>query len=87
VKTSLRRALALRFAATMAAGLVLAAGAFFWAASRALEERVPTAVFEGDLLVALLAVVVAGSAATLVGAWHYTSSAVRPVGEITAQAT
>jgi two-component system heavy metal sensor histidine kinase CusS len=87
VKTSLRRALALRFAATMAAGLLLAAGAFFWAASRALEEPVPTAILEGDLLIALLAVVVAGSAATLVGAWHFTSSAVRPVGEITAQAT
>lgn len=87
MKTSLRRALALRFAATMAAGLFLAAGAFFWAASRALEEPVPTAVLEGDLLIALLAVVIAGSAATLVGAWHFTSSAVRPVGEITAQAT
>ena len=87
MKNSLRRALALRFAATMAAGLLLAAGAFFWAASRALAEPVPTAVLEGDLLIALLAVVVAGTAATLVGAWHYTSSAVRPVGEITAQAT
>jgi two-component system heavy metal sensor histidine kinase CusS len=87
VKTSLRRALALRFAATMAAGLLLAAGAFFWAASRALAESVATAVLERDLLIALLAVVVTGSAATLVGAWHYTSSAVRPVVEITAQAT
>lgn len=87
MKTSLRRALALRFAATMAAGLLLAAGAFFWATSRALEQPVPTAVLEGDLLIALLAVVVAGSAATLVGAWHFTSSAVRPVEEITAQAT
>ena len=36
---------------------------------------------------ALLAVVLAGTAATLIGAWHFTSSAVRPVGEITAQAT
>jgi len=87
VKISLRRALALRFAATMAAGLLLAAGAFFWAASRALEAPTPTSVLEGDLLVALLAVVITGSAATLVGAWHFTSSAVRPVAEITAQAT
>lgn len=85
--TSLRRALALRFAATMAAGLLLAAGAFFWATARALEEPTPTAVLEGDLLIALLAVVVAGTAATLVGAWYYTSSAVRPVAEITEQAT
>ena len=87
MKTSLRRALALRFAATMAAGLFLAAGALFWAASRALEAPIPTAVLEGDLLIALLAVVAAGSAATLVGAWLFTSSAVRPVAEITAQAT
>jgi len=71
----------------MAAGLFLAAGAFFWAAARALEAPIPTAVLEGDLLIALLAVVVAGSAATLVGAWHFASSAVRPVGEITTQAT
>jgi two-component system heavy metal sensor histidine kinase CusS len=87
VRTSLRRALALRFAATMAAGLLLAAGAFYWAAARALEAPTPTAVLEGDLLVALLAVVITGTAATLVGAWHFTSSAVRPVSEITAQAT
>ncbi len=87
MKTSLRRALAVRFAATMAAGLLLAAGAFFWATSRALEAPTPTAVLERDLLVALVAVVVAGSAATLMGAWHFTSSAVRPVAEITAQAT
>ena len=87
MKASLRRTLALRFAATMALGLLLAAGAFYWAAARALAEPVPTAVLKGDLLIALLAVVVAGSAATLVGAWHFTSSAVRPVAEITAQAT
>lgn len=87
MKTSLRRALALRFAATMAAGLLLAAGAFYWATARALEAPIPTAVLESDLLVALLAVVLAGSAATLMGAWHFTSSAVRPVVEITDQAT
>lgn len=87
MKGSLRRTLALRFAATMAAGLLLAAAAFYWAASRALEQAVPAAVLEGDLLIALLAVVLVGSAATLMGAWHFTSSAVRPVAEITAQAT
>ncbi len=84
---SLRRTLALRFAATMAVGLLLAAAAFYWAASRALLQPVSTAVLEGDLLIALLAVVLAGSAATLMGAWHFTSSAVQPVAEITAQAT
>jgi len=71
----------------MAAGLLLAAGAFYWAASRALERPVSPTDLEGDLLIALLAVVVTGSAATLVGTWHFTSSAVRPVEEITAQAT
>jgi two-component system heavy metal sensor histidine kinase CusS len=87
VKASLRRTLALRFAATMAAGLLLATGAFYWAASRALRESIPPAVLRGDLLLVLLSIVVAGTAATLMGAWHFTSSAVRPVTEITAQAT
>ena len=84
---SLRRTLALRFAATMAAGLLLATGAFYWAASRALQESVPPDALRGDLLLVLASIVVAGTAATLMGAWHFTSSAVRPVTEITAQAT
>ena len=84
---SLRRTLAIRFAATMAAGLLLATGAFYWAAMRALEGPLATATLERDLLLALAAVVLAGTSATLMGAWHFTSSAVRPVGEITAQAT
>ncbi len=87
MKASLRRTLALRFAATMAAGLLLATGAFYWAASRALRGPLPTATLELDLVLALAAVVVAGTSATLMGAWHFTSSAVRPVAEITAQAT
>lgn len=40
-----------------------------------------------DLVLALLGVVLLGTTATLVGAWHFTGSAVRPVEEITAQAT
>ena len=84
---SLRRTLALRFAATMAAGLLLATGAFYWSASRALQESVSPAVLRSDLLLVLASIVVAGTAATLMGAWHFTSSAVRPVAEITAQAT
>jgi len=87
VTRSLRRTLAIRFAATMAAGLLLATGAFYWAARRALERPLATSTLEGDLLLALAAVVLAGTSATLMGAWHFTSSAVRPVGEITAQAT
>jgi signal transduction histidine kinase len=85
-KASLRRTLALRFAATMAVGLLLATASFYWAATQALREGVPTPVLERDLLLALLAIVLAGTAATLMGAWHFTSSAVRPVAEITAQA-
>ena len=84
---SLRRTLAIRFAATMAAGLLLATGAFYWAAMRALEGPLATATLERDLLLALAAVVIAGTSATLMGAWHFTSSAVRPVDEITSQAT
>jgi two-component system heavy metal sensor histidine kinase CusS len=87
VKASLRRTLALRFAATMAVGLLLATGAFYWAASRALQQPVPTRTLELDLLFTLVVIVFAGTAVTLMGAWHFTSSAVRPVEEITAQAT
>jgi signal transduction histidine kinase len=87
VKASLRRALAIRFAATMAVGLLFATATFYWAATRALQDAVSTAALERDLLLALLAIVLAGTAATLMGAWHFTSSAVRPVAEITAQAT
>src|SRR5213078_2149107 len=87
VKSSLRRTLALRFAATMAAGLLLATGAFYWSASRALQESVPPDVLRRDLQLVLASIVVTGTAATLMGAWHFTSSAVRPVEEITAQAT
>ncbi|MGH7521582.1 MAG: sensor histidine kinase [Gemmatimonadales bacterium] len=87
MRASLRRTLALRFAATMAVGLLLATGAFYWAASRALHQPLSTSTLELDLVLVLAAVVVAGTAATLMGAWHFTSSAVRPVTEITAQAT
>src|SRR5437867_12077050 len=71
----------------MAAGLLLTTGAFYWAASRALQEALPPATLEIDLLFTLVVIVLAGTAATLMGAWHFTSSAVRPVAEITAQAT
>lgn len=42
---------------------------------------------ERDLLLAFIAVVLLGTSATLIGAWYLAGSAVRPVGEITAQAT
>lgn len=87
MRASLRRTLALRFAATMAVGLLLATGAFYWAASRALHQPFSTSTLQIDLILVLAAVVIAGTSATLMGAWHFTSSAVRPVAEITAQAT
>src|SRR5690349_22448732 len=71
----------------MAVGLLLATGAFYWAASRELQNSIPAAVVRRDLALVLAIIVFAGTAATLMGAWHFTSSAVRPVAEITAQAT
>jgi heavy metal sensor kinase len=71
----------------MAVGLLLATGAFYWAAYRALEQPLSPSTLELDLLFTLAVVVLTGTSATLMGAWYFTSSAVRPVAEITAQAT
>lgn len=87
MKASLRRTLVLRFALTMAVGLLLATVAFYWAAARELSTPLPTSVLEADLLIALFGVVIAGSSATVVGAWHFVGRAMRPVAEITAAAT
>jgi heavy metal sensor kinase len=74
---SLRRVLAVRFAATMALGLTALSGVFMsplW--------RVHTHALLAHVLVIGLA-----TAATLVGAWWLAGSVVRPVAEVTAQAT
>jgi len=81
VSRSLRRALAVRFAATMGVGLVVAAAAAYAAALG------PAAGMHRELLLVLAGVVVVGTGATLVGAWWLAGSAVRPVYEITEQAT
>ena len=47
----------------------------------------PLLALRRELLLILVGVVVLGTGATLFGAWHLGGSAVRPVGEITAQAT
>lgn len=78
---SLRRTLAVRFAATMGVGLLLAAAAAYLVAIG------PAAGMHRELLIVLAAVVVLGTCATLVGAWWLAGSAVRPVSEITEQAT
>ena len=91
--SSLGRTLALRFAATMAVGLAGVAAASFWAASRVITELDPLAnaalvhVVQRDLVVALGALILLGGTATLVGAWTVVGSAMRPVQEITTQAT
>ncbi len=77
----MRRTLAVRFAATMGVGLVVAAAAAYAVALG------PAAGMHRELLLVLAGVVVAGTAATLVGAWWLAGSAVRPVSEITEQAT
>ncbi len=78
---SLRRTLAVRFAATMGGGLLLAAAAAYAVALG------PAAGMHRELFVVLAAIVVLGTGATLVGAWGLAGSAVRPVQEITEQAT
>jgi len=81
VNRSLRRTLAVRFAATMGVGLLVAAAAAYAAALG------PAAGMHRVLLLVLAGVVVLGTGATLVGAWWLAGSAVRPVHEITEQAT
>ncbi len=78
---SLRRTLAVRFAATMGAGLLLAAAAAYAVAIG------PAAGMHRELLMVLAAVVLLGTGATLIGAWWLAGSAVQPVHEITEQAT
>ena len=86
---SLRRTLAVRFAATMALGLVVASIAVYVFAHQVLAHPPSLSVplVERQLILSLSAVVLLGSGATLIGAWQLAGSAVRPVVEITALAT
>ena len=84
----------MRFAATMAAGLAGASAVILYATSAYSQHHVEHAlsaasasVLERDLVVGLLAVIVLGTGASLIGAWLLAGSAVRPVSEITSQAT
>ena len=85
MKRSLRRTLAVRYAATMAVGLAAASAAIFWGVWQA--GRGPAHEGIPDVAFALVAVVALGTGAALVGAWWLAGSAVRPVAEITEQAT
>lgn len=88
---SLRRTLAVRFALTMALGLLAASAAVFWFTHRLLvhplESGLTTTLVQRELVVALAAVLLLGTGATLIGAWHLAGSVVRPVMEIAEQAT
>ena len=85
MSASLRRTLAVRFAATMAVGLAAASAAILWGVTEAVRRPADTGL--GIVIVALAGVVVLGTAATLIGAWWLAGSAIRPVTEITIQAT
>ena len=82
---SLRRALAVRFAATMAVGLAAASAAVLLGVTEAVRRPADTGL--GVVVVALAGIVLVGTGATLFGAWWLAGSAIRPVTEITAQAT
>ena len=75
----------MRFAATMAVGLAAASAAILWGVTEAVRRPADTGL--GVVVVALSGVVVFGTSATLLGAWWLAGSAIRPVTEITAQAT
>lgn len=82
---SLRRALAVRFAATMAVGLAAASAAVLLGVTEAVRRPADTGL--GVVIVALAGIILVGTSATLFGAWWLAGSAIRPVNEITAQAT
>jgi heavy metal sensor kinase len=75
----------------MAVGLVGVSAALYWGTTAMLRRvAAPLAIVtqaQGDLIIALAAVVLCGTAATLIGAWRLAGSATRPVKEITEQAT
>lgn len=87
MKRSLRRSLAARFAATMGVGLTLVSAALFLGTSRLTQQQLDQALTGTEMLEVLAAVVLLGTGAALVGAWWLAGSAVRPVSEITQQAT
>jgi signal transduction histidine kinase len=87
VNRSLRRTLAGRFAVTMGVGLLAVAAAALYGSHLFFEHRVDPAVIRSAMAPVLAGVVLLLSGATFVGAWWLAGSAVRPVYEITEQAT
>ena len=84
---SLRRTLAVRFAATMGVGLLAVAAAALYASHLFLAHHTDPNLIQAVIAPALLGVVLLLTGATFVGAWWLAGSAVRPVAEITDQAT
>ncbi len=84
---SLRRTLAVRFAATMGVGLIAAAAAAYFGSHLILQHGFDPSFVRRATILALVGVVLLGTGATFVGAWWLAGSAVRPVQEITEQAT
>ena len=84
---SLRRTLAVRFAATMGVGLLAVAAAALYGSHLFFEHRVDPAVIRSVMVPVLAGVVLLFTAATFAGSWWLAGSAVRPVFEITEQAT
>jgi two-component system OmpR family sensor kinase len=70
----------------MAAGLMVASAAIWLVIAHFLRQHIDQDVAERAVQLSLLGIVVVGTGATLVGAGHFASSAVRPVLEITEQA-
>jgi len=87
VSRSLRRTLAVRFAATMGVGLLAAGAAAYFGTHLILEHGLDPSLTRRAMVVAFLGVGLLGTGATFVGAWWLAGSAVRPVYEITEQAT
>jgi two-component system OmpR family sensor kinase len=90
--SSLRRTLALRSAATVAAGLIAGAVAVFWGASHLFhhapdQAALGIAAAHYRLAIILAGIVIAVTGAAYVGARILAGWAVRPVAEITEQAT
>ena len=84
---SLRRTLAVRFAATMGVGLLAVAAAVLYGGHLFFEHHLDPTLIRATVVPVVLGVVLLVTTATFVGAWWLAGSAVQPVCEITEQAT
>ena len=84
---SLRRTLAVRFAATMGVGLLAVAAAVLYGSHLFFQHHLDPLLIRATVVPVVLGVVLLVITATFVGAWWLAGSAVQPVCEITEQAT